>query len=378
MFLEAELLDRRRREFFDNIWDHTQDPFFEQFDFCLPLEEWEIRFFVQVHEKIISSDDEKVAEFLRSFVESLSNHENRVKLVARLLQLCGLTRSKIVTDLRSRKLRVSSYKSIYRNAEVWNQASLYIAVRLRRIFRHLVTIDKSVLEALNEATYPAFIRQERAKRQGHEAEFRFARLLQSLGLPFEPLTKAYNPLSGDVKIQGESFDIVIPDSKHPRVLIKSTVHTANIGQYGESKDALEMERAREMIQKHFPEGKRPLLAALIDGVGFNSNREGLDSILRIADEFFQFNTFWKGVVIAASQTGRIVQIEDEQAHLKSEHFQGFIERYSHAIEIMENLSEGVKAGMVRVRLKEGHNSSGSNSEPISTSGVPSSEVRRPL
>ena len=59
------------------------------------------------------------------------------------------------------------------------------------------------------------------------------------------------------------------------VCVKSTVHTSNIGQYGESKDALEMTEAKNMIQQRFHRKTAPILLAFVDGVGFETNRDGL-------------------------------------------------------------------------------------------------------
>ena len=74
---------------------------------------------------------------------------------------------------------------------------------------------------LSQATYPGYIRQERAKRQGHMGEQRLAELLHALGVPFEPKEKLKQPLSPDVKIWDVSFDLVVPNSKAPKVLVQS-------------------------------------------------------------------------------------------------------------------------------------------------------------
>lgn len=82
---------------------------------------------------------------------------------------------------------------------------------------------------------------------GHEAEFRLARLLQDCNVSFVPLEKASNPLCRDETIDGVSYDLVVPSAQDARLRVKSTVHTANIGQYGESKDALEIREAMSAI-----------------------------------------------------------------------------------------------------------------------------------
>lgn len=100
-----------------------------------------------------------------------------------------------------------------------------------------------------------------------------------------------------------SFDIVVPNIENPTVCIKSTVHTSNIGQYGESKDHLEVAEARRMIDA-LPIASRPTLVGFIDGIGFESNSAGLNGVLEKADEFCQFKTIWKLAVISAQKTSR--------------------------------------------------------------------------
>jgi hypothetical protein len=246
------------------------------------------------------------------------------KLFDVLLQLVGLTRTKILSDLkaavRSGAVSVavpSSYKRLPFTA-AWQIAGPYLIVRLRKVLLCLpqerAALSKS-LEALNQGTWPGYIRQERAKRQGHEAEGRLAALLLACRIPFEPENKADNPLSGDVQVNGVSFDIVVPEVRHPNICVKSTVHTANIGQYGESKDHLEVDEARRMIEERFPRKRRPLLFAFIDGVGFESNRAGLEGVLLKADEFCQFRTLWKAVVVIAHRLHRPLRLILPQAEI---------------------------------------------------------------
>jgi hypothetical protein len=175
------------------------------------------------------------------------------------------------------------------------------------VFHSVAEIDPDcvvgAIEAVNQATYPGFIRQERAKRQGHEAESRLANLLASCNIPFEPEEKATNPLCRDATVSGVSFDIVIPSAEKPLVCFKATVHTANIGQYGESKDHLEVAEAIDVLTRDFS-SSRPTLVAFIDGVGFKSNSAGLNGIIEKSDEFCQFRTIWKAVMISASVLDR--------------------------------------------------------------------------
>lgn len=240
------------------------------------------------------------------------------------MQLVGLTRNKILSDLKAsggvkgHGLKVpTSYARLHVRDDIWTIAGHYLAKRLRSVLGPICEAGgdvKFILESLNQATWPGWIRQERAKRQGHEAEYRLATILASGSIPFEPKEKAHNPLSRDATIHGVSFDLVVGSTEHPLVCVKSTVHTANIGQYGESKDALEIREARDVIDARFPGAFRPTLLALIDGVGFFSNRAGLDGVLSSADEFCQFRTIWKAVVVACSRLGRHVVValpEDE-------------------------------------------------------------------
>jgi hypothetical protein len=179
---------------------------------------------------------------------------------------------------------------------------------------------------LNQATWSGYIRQERAKRSGHEAEYRLATLMASLRIPFTPSEKAENPLCRDVQLNGISFDLVIPDDRVPALVFKATVHTANIGQYGESKDHLEIDEARRWLDELSPE-RRPLLMAFIDGVGFRSNSAGLNGVLTKSDEFCQFRTIWKAVVVAGAKSGIKHKIYLSQSVLSK--FECFIRKYEH-------------------------------------------------
>lgn len=236
-----------------------------------------------------------------------------------LLQICGLTRSKIITDLNVTAAKQippvrfpQDYKGLAaaRNHGAWTVAGPYLAIRLRRVLSPLS--DKhfpEVAESLSQATHPGFIRQERAKRSGHEGEYRLATLLAGCSIPFEPFEKADNPLCRDALIRGESFDIVVPSIAAPRVCFKATVHTSNIGQFGESKDHLEISDARRMLNESYDDDARPLLFALVDGIGFMSNRAGLNGVLSKADEFCQYSTLWKAAVVCASKTRTFIKLE---------------------------------------------------------------------
>jgi hypothetical protein len=226
----------------------------------------------------------------------------------------------------------------------WTYAGLYLAKKLRRVLYLNPAVPESfrTFEALNQATWPGYVRQERAKRSGHEAEYRIATLLAACQIPFVPIEKADNPLCRDAMLNGVSFDIIVPSIECPGVCVKSTVHTSNIGQYGESKDALEVDEARRMISQ-LPKGKRPLLVGFIDGVGFESNSAGLDGVLDGVDEFCQFSTIWKLVVLGAAATGKTCSLFLSADDRKT--FSSFLANHAAAVTLLESPPEaGISAG----------------------------------
>lgn len=340
-------LAERRREFNKNVWDHSKDPFQLQFDVRRKLNQNELDVLQAVAEEVKRTDDDAVlSAFLKKHIA-----ENGKELTAVLLQVCGLTRSKIISDLKASSAGVSvpsSYGRLHLD-DSWQKSGPYLAASLRRVFQPLTApFDEGAFEAINQATYPGYIRQERAKRSGHEAEYRLAVLMQNTGLPFEPVAKSENPLCADQIIHGVSFDLVVPSADVPKLVIKSTVHTSNIGQYGESKDDLEVKEAKEMLLNNYQPKDRPVLLALIDGVGFWSNRAGLNGVLTSADEFCQFSTLWKAVVIAADRMGL-------QSHLFGpvdyfSEFQAFLSRYPRHILTEERPEDSVEAGRAYVTV----------------------------
>lgn len=321
------LLKQRRNEFGTFLWDHAADPFQASFDDRRELSAREIAFLTSVHQAILIADEATaVAELRRAIVRNLGSF-------ALVLQIVGLTRNKILSDLRASTQAIaeginipSSYAGIPAS-NAWTLAGPYLLKRLRSVLGGVdpmhPTLDQCY-QALNQSTWSGYIRQERAKRSGHEAEYRLATLLASLRIPFSPPEKAENPLCRDAQIAGISFDIVIPDERQPSVLFKATVHTANIGQYGESKDHLEIDEARRWLDA-IPEARRPLLMAFIDGVGFRSNSAGLNGVLTKSDEFCQFRTIWKAVVIAGARTGTRFRIYLPRAVIAE--FAAFIQKY---------------------------------------------------
>lgn len=96
----------------------------------------------------------------------------------------------------------------------------------------------AILDILGQSTWSGCVRQERAKMTGHYAEQQLASLLHLLEIPLCPKSKTANPVSRDAQFRGISYDLAIPSSRSPLICIKAATHTSNIGQYGESRDAL--------------------------------------------------------------------------------------------------------------------------------------------
>jgi len=342
-------LEQRREEFFRYVWDHTADPFVIGYEARAPLTDEELQWLQQVYQ-YCQADVEIATPSLK---ELLVN--NGANLTALLLQVSGLTRNKVVSDLKASLGEVAAPKS-YQQLHKFDSGVRYLVRRLKRVFEPLyrsgIESDadtlRGVLEALSQATYPGYIRQERAKRQGHMVEQRLAELLHTLGVPFEPEAKLEQPLSRDVEIWGISFDLVIPDKENPKVLVQSMIQSANIGQFGESK-SIDIKRAMEAIRKNCPNAPPPFLVAFVDGVGFRSNAEGLNTVLETADEFVQFKTLWKFAIVVAHGMNRVLLVRN---HPELENFAEFLSRHQGAYEIRENLPSGVEAGFTRVALKE--------------------------
>ena len=340
-------LNERLAEFKQYIWTHTTDAFQASFDSASEITEESLRALTDCVSFIAAgATEEDLAARIRQDTQDIG-----VDHLAKVIQLTGLTRSKLTTDLDSiliaegQQVRIPHWDRLPNAPQVWKTASLELAVRFRPIALQVgsSTVDqiRGIIKALNLATWPGYIRQERAKRGGHEAEGRLARVAHDLQISFEPAVKATNAMSGDIRIEGVSFDLVFPNEKQPNVVMKSTVHTANIGQYGESKDALEMSEARALVNR-LP--TKPVLLALADGLGFRSNRAGLEGVLSDATEFCQFRTLWKGIVIAASREGR----KDIRFYIPPadrQFFSGFLDRYRFTSFVLERPpSQGVQAG----------------------------------
>jgi hypothetical protein len=342
-------LEQRREEFFQYVWDHTADPFVIGYEARAPLTAEEFEWLQQVYQHC-RSDVEDASRNLRQLLES-----NGASLAALLLQVSGLTRNKIISDLKAslgKDIAPKSYEHLHRS----DVGVRYLVRRLKRVFEPLyrsgIESDadtlRGVFEALSQATYPGYIRQERAKRQGHMGDQRLAELLHALGVPFEPKEKLQQPISRDVKIWDVSFDLVVPNSKAPKVLVQSMIQSANIGMFGQSKSD-EVKKAMEAIHQNCPHAPPPFLVAFVDGVGFGSNAEGLNTVLETADEFVQFKTLWKFAIVVAHGMNRVLLVRN---HPELENFAEFLSRHQGAYEIRENLPSGVEAGFTRVALKE--------------------------
>ena len=341
-----EALQARRSEFDQHVWDHADDAFQTGFDEKRPLTLDELDALKRIVEAIrLEANIDKTFEALTAVLNQNPAHTLVV------MQCVGLTRSKILTDLKGAGHKVPSKPELLiARSEIWNIAGRYIATRLIRVFSSIAETDRDswdfALEAVNQATWPGWIRQERAKRQGHEAEGRIALLLRDLNLSFEPAEKADNPLCADVQIHGVSFDIVAPNKENFRAGFKATVQTSNIGQFGESKAGLEVREAKEMVSSQF-DRPTPLVIAMVDGVGFHSNTAGLSEVLQSSDEFCQFGSLWKAAVIVASVQDVVLDLQLEDAHAHP----SFLNRYSGAINLCQNdqSSGWITAGEARVR-----------------------------
>ena len=319
-----EDLESRRQEFENHVWNHAEDAFQLEFDVRQRVTQSQVN---QISEIVQALSDEASEEELVGLLRRHMTADGRFVYI--LMQLVGLTRNKIIQDLKGALASTGisipvRADLLHRRPEVWEYAGPYLVNRIRSVFIHLISVPtrnlEDSLEALNQATWPGWIRQERAKRQGHEAEHRLAVLLASLEIPFQPEAKAENPLCPDSQIDGVSYDLVVPNVGQAGLCFKATVHTANIGQYGESKDDLEIREAKQSLSKRTD---KAVLMAMIDGVGFRSNRAGLDGVLKNADEFCQFKTIWKAAVVAASVIGVQIELLIPDASVHAE----FLERY---------------------------------------------------
>ncbi|WEK39594.1 MAG: hypothetical protein P0Y50_13810 [Candidatus Brevundimonas colombiensis] len=342
-------IHEKKAEFNLNVWDHASDVFQMQFDMRRELDSNEAALLEKVAAAVVEPDIDIASTNLQRV---LVKEKKSTDPMAMILQLSGLTRSKITGDLKAaaqasgKSLRIpSSYKSLV-GSPAWVVAGPYLVTRLRTVLGPLSRMPltfEDAAEALNQATWPGYIRQERAKRSGHEAESRLATLLRNLELPFAPEAKADNPMCPDIILGGVSFDLIVPSKEKPRMVVKSTVHTSNIGQFGESKDSLEMMEARTWINS-LKDTKKPILLAFIDGIGFRSNKAGLEGVLDGSDEFCQFKSIWKAAVVASGVIGRKVEVYLPKATIASQ--SAFLERWKSTTDVHELTDAHSTADMV--------------------------------
>jgi len=345
----SETRAERREEFESHVWNHAEDVSQTAFDLRPSLSQSTIESLQDIMDLLHSGGtDKQLAARLREQIEEDPDY------LFVVLQLVGLTREKPRSDLRVplQQLGIATPSKIAlftSRPAVWKLAGPYLAHRVRSVFVNLLAVDSDALpgafEAMNQATWPGYVRQERAKRSGGYAEQRIAILLRSLDIPFEPEKKADNGLTKDVTIAGQSFDIAIPNARDPKVCIMSMVHSANIGQYGESKasDAITAKKALAAMKSGV------LLGVFADGVGFYSNIAGLNGLLDAADELFQFATLWKVGVVGAAVTSRKVRlvIPDPEAH------SAFIARHRKSVTLLTTPDQApgwVEAGEGFIRM----------------------------
>lgn len=335
--MKSEELQERQKEFYSHIWNHAEDPFQVSFDEREPLTTNDHDFLRRILEAVHTIGDEK--KLGHELFKLINKSPDRLVLI---LQMCGLTRNKIITDLKPAYPKFpTAYKALVTQETAWEAAGPYLAKKIKKIMRPLPKeYQTGILESLNQATWPGFIRQERAKRSGHQGEYRLAILLKDCRIPFQPESKAENPICPDVQIHGVSFDVIVPGIHKPKVCVKATIHTANIGQYGESKDALEIDEAKRILDSKYDKDSRPILLALVDGIGLTTNRAGLEGVLSNADEFCQFQTLWKAVVVCSSAIKNPLHIELATETIKEQ--KHFLERYQYMKYVIPK-SEGATA-----------------------------------
>lgn len=309
-------LRKRLAEFHAHIWDHTKDDFQTAFDTEDPLTDEDIAVLDDLCGFIKAGKDD--TDLANAIGVCASLHEETLLTVMRL---SGLTKSKPVSDLKASVaasvVRIPGEAIRFpKDPAVWAVAGPYIAERARRALAPISSLSRrdrhSAYEALNVAVWPHWVRQKRAKLSGHQPEQRAATMLYNLGIPYEPEEKRTNPLCADAQFQNLSFDLVVPDANQPKLVMRSTVQTSNIGQFGQSRSAEVVGAVQTLANLRAAD--RPELLALVDGVGFNSNPKGLEGVLQHVDEFCQFATLWKLAALAAGATKTKIEIALPNGH----------------------------------------------------------------
>ena len=200
MTARAGALQERRQEFLHYVWDHTSDPFQMRFDVPERLTKGQISALQGLIRCVRGGATEK------DLIAVVQDAATQIPgLLDLLLQLAGLTRNKILTDLRAAhpEARVpGSPRSLLRSG-AWPLAAEYLSRWLHPILTELGKgTMRGTLEALNLATHSSFVRQERAKRMGHEGEACLARALQRCGIAFEPAREGRESSVRRCKAQG--------------------------------------------------------------------------------------------------------------------------------------------------------------------------------
>src|SRR5689334_9124822 len=123
-------LNDRRAEFRKYVWNHSIDPFQTQFDDRRPLSGSEVTRLAKVGQIVRTHDDAPAATAIRPLLVADS------ELFALLLQLVGLTRNKILQDLKAAQRAGAINCAIPSSFErlphttAWKEAGPYLVTRL--------------------------------------------------------------------------------------------------------------------------------------------------------------------------------------------------------------------------------------------------------
>ena len=143
---ETEKLSQRRLEFEKHIWNHSEDAFQQSFDIRRPLNADEISALDRVRDCLHQemSDDVIVSE-----IEKILKVEP--ELIYPIMQIVGLTRNKIVQDLKatfanSGIVVPSSPTKLHTKQAVWNLAGPYLFKRLRTVLSPISSLDQGLFQ----------------------------------------------------------------------------------------------------------------------------------------------------------------------------------------------------------------------------------------
>lgn len=158
---------------------------------------------------------------------------------------------------------------------------------------------------------PKEIQQMQAKYRGHGAEQAFAKIVTACGMTIIPKRKDIDPmaeydpnvdLSSMTIVQRNasnanchSFDLIITENEHIRVLIQSLIHSSDPGQYGVNKSDETINISNLISDYNKKSGQKSVyLLGSVDGVGFSENPNGtIIKMLNVFDDFFQIHTLFK-------------------------------------------------------------------------------------